>query len=91
LGIAARSSIAALRAEKSAEPASAVPLPSNALPRDTAERRQRTVIFCDPVGSTALSTRLDPEDLRTIINTYHGCCTELVERSGGFVAKSMIS
>ena len=56
---------------------------------DTAERRQLTVMFCDLVGSTALSARLDPEDLRSIITAYHRCCTELVERSGGFVAKYM--
>ena len=46
-------------------------------------------MFCDLVGSTALSARLDPEDLRGIIAAYHRCCTELVERSGGFVAKYM--
>jgi len=38
-----------------------------------------TVMFCDLVGSTALSARLDPEDLRGIIGAYHRCCTELVE------------
>src|SRR6516164_7570498 len=53
----------------------------------SAERRQLTVMFCDLVGSTALSARLDPEDLRSIITAYHRCCTELVERNGGFVAK----
>src|SRR5262249_35018172 len=42
--------------------------------QDTAERRQLTVLFCDLVGSTALSARLDPEDLRSIIGTYHRCC-----------------
>jgi class 3 adenylate cyclase len=41
------------------------------------------------VGSTALSARLDPEDLRGIITAYHRCCAELVERNGGFVAKYM--
>jgi hypothetical protein len=55
----------------------------------SAERRQLTVMFCDLVGSTALSSRLDPEDLRGIISAYHRCCTELVERNGGFVAKYM--
>jgi class 3 adenylate cyclase len=44
-------------------------------------------MFCDLVGSTALSGRLDPEDLRGIITAYHRCCAELVERNGGFVAK----
>jgi len=57
--------------------------------QDTAERRQLTVMFCDLVGSTALSARLDPEDLRAIIGAYQRCCTELVERNGGFVAKYM--
>jgi class 3 adenylate cyclase/predicted ATPase len=56
-------------------------------PQDTAERRQLTVMFIDLVGSTALSARLDPEDLRGIITVYHRCCAELVERNGGFVAK----
>jgi class 3 adenylate cyclase len=55
----------------------------------TAERRQLTVMFCDLVGSTVLSARLDPEDLRNVIGAYHRCCTELVERNGGFVAKYM--
>jgi class 3 adenylate cyclase/tetratricopeptide (TPR) repeat protein len=56
---------------------------------DTAERRQLTVMFCDLVGSTALSAKLDPEDLHGVIGAYHRCCTELVERNGGFVAKYM--
>jgi class 3 adenylate cyclase len=58
-------------------------------PEDAAERRQLTVMFCDLVGSTVLSARLDPEDLRAIISAYRRCCTELVERNGGFVAKYM--
>jgi class 3 adenylate cyclase len=57
--------------------------------QDAAERRQLTVVFCDLVGSTALSGRLDPEDLRGIIGAYHRCCADLVERNGGFVAKYM--
>src|ERR1700730_11602206 len=44
---------------------------------DAAERRQLTVMFCDLVGSTALSSRLDPEDLRSILSTYHRCCAEM--------------
>ena len=43
------------------------------------------VMFCDLVGSTALSATLDPEDLRSIMTAYHRCCTELVEHNGGFV------
>jgi class 3 adenylate cyclase len=58
-------------------------------PRTTAERRQLTVMFADLVGSTALSTRLDPEDLREIIGAYHRCCAEQIEKSGGFVARYM--
>jgi class 3 adenylate cyclase/tetratricopeptide (TPR) repeat protein len=54
-----------------------------------AERRQLTVLFCDLVGSTALSARLDPEDLRAVIGAYHRCCTGVIERAGGFVAKYM--
>lgn len=52
-----------------------------------AERRQLTVMLCDLVGSTALSERLDPEDLRNVIGAYRRCCSELVERNGGFVAR----
>ena len=56
---------------------------------DSAERRQLTVMFCDLVSSTALSSRLDPEDLREVIGAYHECVTETVSRFGGFVAKYM--
>src|ERR1700730_12397998 len=65
------------------------PAVTEARPQDAAERRQLTVMFCDLVGSTALSARLDPEDLREIIGAYQGCCAVLVERNGGFVAKYM--
>ncbi len=58
-------------------------------PRDAAERRQLTVVFCDLVGSTALAAGLDPEDMREIIAAYHQCCASLIERNGGFVAKYM--
>ena len=54
-----------------------------------AERRQLTVMFCDLVGSTAMSARLDPEDMREMIAAYHQCCAGLIERGGGFVAKYM--
>ena len=54
-----------------------------------AERRQLTVMFCDLVGSTAISARLDPEDMREMIAAYHQCCASLIERGGGFVAKYM--
>jgi class 3 adenylate cyclase len=58
-------------------------------PKDTAERRQVTVMFSDLVGSTALSGRMDPEDLREVISAYQKCVAETVQRSGGFVAKYM--
>src|SRR6476660_9585049 len=57
--------------------------------RDDAERRQLTVMFADLVGSTALSTTLDPEDLRSVINVYHKCVAETVARFDGFVARYM--
>jgi class 3 adenylate cyclase len=57
--------------------------------RDDAERRQLTVMFTDLVGSTALSTTLDPEDLRSVIGAYHKCVAETVARFDGFVARYM--
>ena len=58
-------------------------------PQDSAERRQVTVMFSDLVGSTALSARLDPEDLREVISAYQKCIAHTVRRFGGFVAKYM--
>ena len=82
--------IAALRAEASAPtPLSDAPLAIDKAAKDTAERRQVTVMFCDLVGSTALSARLDPEDMREIIGVYHHCCANLITKAGGFVAKYM--
>ena len=57
--------------------------------KDTAERRQVTVMFSDLVGSTALSARMDPEDLRDVITAYQKCVAEIVNRFDGFVAKYM--
>jgi class 3 adenylate cyclase len=54
-----------------------------------AERRQLTVMFCDLVGSTPLSARYDPEDLREILGAYHRCVADVVGRFAGFVAKYM--
>jgi class 3 adenylate cyclase/predicted ATPase len=67
-------------------PSAAVILPK---PANVAERRQVTVMFADLVGSTELSARMDPEDLRDIISTYQKCVTGTVRRFGGFVAKYM--
>jgi class 3 adenylate cyclase/predicted ATPase len=55
----------------------------------SAERRQLTVMLCDLVGSTALSARLDPEEMREIIGAYHRCCAETITKADGFVAKYM--
>jgi class 3 adenylate cyclase len=62
---------------------------SAAKPQETAERRQVTVMFSDLVGSTALSARMDPEDLREVIAAYQKCVAATVQRFGGFVAKYM--
>ena len=67
----------------------AVATVTSTAPRDTAERRQVTVMFSDLVGSTALSARMDPEDLREVISAYQKCVAEAVQRFGGFVAKYM--
>ena len=71
-----------------AKAASAAAAPAVA-PHEIAERRQVTVMFSDLVGSTALSARMDPEDLREVISAYQKCVTETVQRFGGFVAKYM--
>jgi class 3 adenylate cyclase len=70
--------------------AAPIPPAASAPPRvDSAERRQLTVMFCDLVGSTALASRLDPEDLREVIGAYHKCVAETISRFDGFVAKYM--
>jgi class 3 adenylate cyclase/predicted ATPase len=69
--------------------APSAPVATEPTRRDEAERRQLTVMFCDLVGSTALSARLDPEDLRSVIGAYHKCVAETVGRFDGFVAKYM--
>ncbi len=51
------------------------------------ERRQLTVLFCDLVGSTAMTAELDPEDAAAILRGYHGRCAELIANAGGFVAQ----
>jgi class 3 adenylate cyclase len=74
-----------------AGPAPAPPAAATAIPRiaDAAERRQVTVMFSDLVGSTALSARMDPEDLREVIAAYQKCVSQTVRHFGGFVAKYM--
>jgi class 3 adenylate cyclase/nucleoside-triphosphatase THEP1 len=69
--------------------ASSTPVTTEATRKDDAERRQLTVMFTDLVGSTALSTKLDPEDMRSVIGAYHRCVAETVAPFDGFVAKYM--
>ncbi|MGO8916861.1 MAG: AAA family ATPase [Stellaceae bacterium] len=82
--------IATLRAEASAPaPLSDAPTVTDESAKDIAERRQVTVMFSDLVGSTALSARMDLEDLREVISSYQRCVADTVRRFGGFVAKYM--
>jgi class 3 adenylate cyclase/predicted ATPase/ABC-type transport system involved in cytochrome c biogenesis ATPase subunit len=50
-----------------------------------AERRHLTVMICDLVGSTALSARLDPEDMRAVMDAYHAACADIVQGYDGFL------
>src|SRR6202008_1135503 len=55
--------------------------------KDTAERRHLTVMICDLVSSTALSARLDPEDMRAVIDDYHAACARITRTYDGFLAE----
>jgi class 3 adenylate cyclase/predicted ATPase len=79
--------IAALRADADLKAASPDAFSTIESAKDTAERRQVTVMFSDLVGSTALSASMDPEDLRELISAYQKCVAETVRRFGGFVAR----
>jgi class 3 adenylate cyclase len=63
--------------------------PAEAPKAADAERRQLTVMICDLVGSTELSGKLDPEDLRDVNRTYQDACKEAIERFDGYVARYM--
>jgi len=79
--------IAGLSAEM---PAAALTAASRETPEPaagTGERRQLTVMFCDLVGSTALSARLDPEDLSRLIRSYQACVATTIARFDGFIAR----
>ena len=90
LGGHRRKLLDAIAALGTARPAATVTAPSrDARASADAERRQLTVMFCDLVGSTALSTRHDPEDLRELIGAYHRAVADTVGRFDGFVAKYM--
>jgi len=73
----------------SVQPLSEVDRPEEPVVQEAPERRYVTVLFSDLVGSTALSTRLDPEDLRDVIAVYQRCVAETVRRFDGFIAKFM--
>src|SRR5215470_17675755 len=79
--------IANLETQKASASTVAAPATTDASPRDAAERRQVTVMFSDLVGSTALSTRMDPEDLREVISAYQDSVAVTVGGFGGFVAR----
>jgi class 3 adenylate cyclase len=81
--------IAELKGDEKTTSAIVVPAAPPTTPRatETAERRQVTVMFSDLVGTTALSARMDPEDLRELISAYQKCVAETVRRFGGFVAQ----
>src|SRR5258708_11298525 len=78
--------LSAAKPEATTKPVTAPAAPSSQAAA-SAERRQLTVMFCDLVGSTTLSARLDPEDMREIVGAYHRCCADLIAKAGGFVAK----
>jgi class 3 adenylate cyclase/predicted ATPase len=80
--------LSAVQAESTTKPGATVVARGRVAPA-SAERRQLTIMLCDLVGSTALSARLDPEDMREIIGVYHRCCAEQITQQGGFVAKYM--
>jgi class 3 adenylate cyclase/predicted ATPase len=79
--------IAALRADANAQAPSPDALPAIDRSQDTAERRQVTVMILDLVGSTELSTRMDPEDLSEVLSAYQKCVTDTVREFGGYVAR----
>ena len=81
--------IAELDGVEKGAPKPAPPAAEPVAPHEAAERRQVTVMFSDLVGSTALSARMDPEDLREVISAYQKCVAQTVQRFGGFVAKYM--
>ena len=56
-------------------------------PQNYAERRQITVMFCDLVDSTKLATRLDPEDLRVVMQAYQSACAKSIQKYGGHIAQ----
>ena len=80
--------LAALRADANTKLPLPDPLPTiDRSPKDAAERRHLTVMICDLVGSSALSARLDPEDMRAVIDAYHAACARIMRSYDGFLAE----
>jgi len=77
---------ASLAAKMAAAPKSE-PAPRGPTQSASPERRQLTIMFCDMVGSSALSTRLDPEEQREVIATFHACCANEIKALDGMVAQ----
>ena len=71
------------------QPSLPVTLPTTASPTTEAERRQLTVMFCDLVDSTKLSSQLDPEDWRDVVRAYQRVCTEVIQRYDGMSPNSL--
>jgi TOMM system kinase/cyclase fusion protein len=82
--LAGESSVASTGA---APGASSTPAPGRGLDGPAGERRQLTVMFADLVGSTALSERLDPEELREVLIAYQDACGKVIDRFGGYIAR----
>jgi class 3 adenylate cyclase/tetratricopeptide (TPR) repeat protein len=79
--------ISALRAGAAPGPGTGKDAPSVHARAGAAERRHLTVMICDLAGSTALATRLDPEDMRTVMDAYHAACARIVRAYDGFLAE----
>jgi class 3 adenylate cyclase/predicted ATPase len=73
-------------AHETEEPAAAAPEPEPEIAVPAGERRHLTVMFCDLADSTALSERLDPEDLREVVRRYYATCTAVIEQADGYIA-----
>jgi class 3 adenylate cyclase len=74
------------RAPQAIPPLQTATPPATPPPRE-AERRQLTVLFCDLLGSTALSAQLDLEDLREVVLAYQATCVEVIQRFDGYIAQ----
>ena len=79
--------IATLRPNDAPTLPSAAPTAKAGPPETTAQRRPLSVMFCDLIGSTALSARLNPEDLRQVVRTYQACVATTIHQFDGFIAR----